>query len=246
VNLRPRPAVALIVALWLLAVGAFCVDYQIHRPPPALTVAQLLDLEQAATVYVGTPDGGAGSGVLMHSRTHGKTYLWTAGHVAEGYSPEAVFKIRQVRKQGSCVIATLHANARVLRVYPKQDVALLEVLNPSVLFKTVAFRHDDPPVGETVVHIGYFGGMNFPGLVARGHIAAKSCIPDMMMWPWEVRLDVVQFPAMGGASGGPVFDQSGKVVGLLVGTTSAGMSVIVPTRDILKIATEHRLLDAMP
>jgi S1-C subfamily serine protease len=245
VNARTCPG--FVAALLLFVAGAFYVDANLHRPPPAPTAAQLFDTEQSATVLIRSPDGGEATGFMTHSRTSGKVYLWTAGHVADSAPPGAVFKLEQTRKAGGFTISTVHATARVLRCYPKQDIALLEVLDPSRLFRTVVFQKEEPPIGAPVILVGNFQGDFFPGLAVHGYIVGKGCQPKSPRWPWTVPLDVAQMPATPGVSGGALFDSSGKVVGVLVGTcTGAGISAYVPTRDILKIATENQLLDAVP
>ena len=114
----------------------------------------------------------------------------------------------------------------VVRTSKERDVALIKTdaksHEPLPLSSTV------PEVGATVFAIGAPDGQKFEGTVTRGVISASRVFDGFNY----IQSDVTTGH---GASGGPLLDESGRVVGLTEGglhqQTSSGINVFTPIKD---------------
>ena len=157
-----------------------------------------LDVAQAGKQDIAAykTSGGTGTGVVLDNRSH----ILTSYHVVEGCS-------RVMLRHGNLVL-----RARQGRFDDRLDLA---ILIPERSFPAVPaqFRKAPPKTGEAVVVAG------FPKeVVGKGLLKAVSA---------EIVSIKVQTPHAGmmrlsqglnrGASGGPVLDSSGRVIGILAG-----------------------------
>ena len=156
---------------------------------PAITA----QAEPAASSVVMVKDGGGhGSGVHI-----GNGYILTAAHVV-GIKKEMDLKL----SDGSA------AKADVLWVNSDYDIALMRASVP--LSKSSHLQCREPYVGEEVSAIG--NPMEFEFVSAFGRISGGS--RGFGHWKSVVITDMT---TVMGASGGPMFDSRGNVVGIVVG-----------------------------
>ncbi len=89
------------------------------------------------------------------------------------------------------------------------DPNVIKKVAPNFAIKSLELDDKKPDVGDGVVFFGYFGSDDFP-LLSRTVVAGFAASPTL---PEQLVLDL---PANGGQSGGPVLSlESGKVVGLV-------------------------------
>jgi len=158
-------------------------------------------------------EGGHGSGVHMGDR-----YLLTAAHVVgDSASVEVKSSTGEIH------------SAEVLWANTAYDVALLRVDDASGL-GAVHLSCRTPTVGEHITAKG--NPVNVEFVTVWGKIAGE--VRELGPWRSVVVTDIVTVP---GQSGGPVYDNSGKIVGITVGVMAArfgfggslvGMGYVVP------------------
>ncbi len=164
--------------------------------------------QSVMVVYAGNV---LGSGVLISSTG----YILTDAHVV-GDSPA----VRLKWADGKTGTAT------VVRVSKGRDVALLKA-DPDG-HEPLPLRQVEPGVGSTVFAVGAPEGEKFEGTVSRGVVSSSRVFEGFNY----IQSDVVTGH---GASGGPLLDESGYVVGLTEsGThnqTSGGITLFTPIKD---------------
>jgi S1-C subfamily serine protease len=154
---------------------------------------QSASVTDAATVkfFVGES---VGSGVHI-----GEGYIITAAHVVDGAKTARV-KARDGKEYEADV---LWAN----RAY---DIALVQVAdNPTIPAASMSCR--TAIVGENIKAVGNPFGIEF--LSAFGRISGE---PREFLPNWKLAF-VVDMTMLGGQSGGPVFDESGSIIAIIVG-----------------------------
>ena len=149
----------------------------------------------AATVRIELPDG-LGSGVAI-----GNGYILSAAHVV-GKSKTVDIKLRDGEKGTADVLWTNEA----------YDIALLRT-DVHTLPATISCIQ--AKVGAQITAVGNPLGMEF--ITAYGKIAGDARV---MGDKWKSAY-VTDMTTVMGASGGPVFDDAGFLIGITVGVTSA-------------------------
>ncbi len=179
------------------------------------------DRNMAASVMVMDKDG-HGSGVAISP-----TLILTANHV--------------VADAGQYRIRTAAGDEHPVEVVwqsPSRDVALLRITD------TARLAHADlacrkPVVGEPVTAIGSPLDARF--VVTTGRIASVHPIEDKDYDPTDVTVDIAM---AWGNSGGPLFDEDGRIIGLAdkvllhqigAGATMIPLGVIVPSWRICQL-----------
>jgi S1-C subfamily serine protease len=192
---------------------------------------------QQVSVKVEVGDG-AGSGVLVSRKVGSvwKTFVWTAGHVAESlkksdgtfgnaviYQETRSFgKFVSVKRTPAKVIAYSEANL-------EEDLALLEVLEDN-FYKGSAWFADEsiPAVGTNLIHVGSTLGIY--NSVSLGIISQT----DRDLLNTGKVFDQTSVMGYPGSSGGGVYRaDNGACIGLLVRGAGAGINFIVPIRRML-------------
>lgn len=169
-------------ALLLLALLASCASFDdVSR-------------QATATVYIGTPETGHGSGVIV-----GPNRVLTAYHVVSDVSPTIVFADGTKRE----------ANPNVVWAKEKLDLALIEVDTTGFAPAPIDCR----PQSQGTQVVVYGNPLKLPNIATWGHIASRSPWPgeDARDHPTDI-LDVGILP---GNSGGGVFLPDGKLVGII-------------------------------
>lgn len=124
--------------------------------------------------------------------------------------------------------------ARVVAYDKERDIAILELAgHPDV--PTAPLLCEDAPVGTGITARGYplgFGLVTTFGHLARGDTGALGTLGpygQSSPWPNFFLLDVM---ISYGNSGGPVYDQNGRVVAFIVGLLSSpyNFTIAVPAR----------------
>ncbi len=150
------------------------------------------------TVKVTNPTG-YGSGVHI-----GNGYIVTAAHVVVG-APDLDIKL----DDGSII-----KDVEVMWINTKYDIALLHV-GASEGFEGAALECTNPQIGTPITVEGNPLGMEF--VVSYGHVGST---PQTVLWNGKVVWPIVytiDADASPGNSGGPVYNEDGEVVGILVG-----------------------------
>jgi len=127
--------------------------------------------------------------------------------------------------------------AKVVGTDPKTDVALLKVDGRSD-FPYAAFADSVPQVGDWVLAVGNPYGLG--GTVTAGIVSARG--RDIGTGPYD---DFIQIdaPVNKGNSGGPAFDESGKVVGVTTAIYSpsggsVGIGFAIPADTVKSVVTQ--------
>ena len=176
------------------------------------------------------PDGGGhprfalaqGSGFFISA----DGYVVTNGHVvSDSQSVEIETDVHKTYK------------AKVVGTDPKTDVALLKVDGRSD-FPYVAFADAVPQVGDWVLAVGNPYGLG--GTVTAGIVSARG--RDIGTSPYD---DFIQIdaPVNKGNSGGPAFDESGKVVGVTTAIYSpsggsVGIGFAIPADTVKSVVAQ--------
>jgi hypothetical protein len=174
--------------------------------PPVLwvqlsTVTQPVEIAAKNAVMldfpVGNGTGHRGSGVYLGDR-----YVATAHHVPEGAQQRGTVTFRDGTKIG-CIV-----NGRD-SVWD-QCIVTLDKEHPTL--PGVEIAESDPQVGQEIYSVGFGQGFRIFGGAVTGY-AGNNLAPGQ---DWFNHRN----PAVSGDSGGPMFNQSGELVGCLWGTGS--------------------------
>lgn len=195
---------------------------------------------QEQTVMV----NGNGTGTIIE-RGH-NVFVWTANHVVPTQNEIKVSKSIRVagRKAGA-----VSFSARLLARDAERDLALYWVNVPKGYFRAAHFSTENLLIGTRLVHVGNVMVENFDESVSTGILSQKNVEPvaaEFPMWPWKLPTDQGTFSAFYGSSGGPVFTESGKLVGVLVGgLVGKGYINFVPVREMEIFARKAGVLWAI-
>jgi len=215
-----------------LLVGALRLRESIPDTKPK---ENIITRAQESTVRVQAPDG-TGSGFVIARkdvRTHQSRYfVWTARHVTQPNFPD--LKVEKIIRWNQTNRVTYTYAAHTLVRLADTDAALLAVDAPPGAFAGVDVYTSEISVGDSIFVIGSPLG-DFDGSVSVGILSQRDSHPTHVEgWPWAL-VDQTDARVLPGSSGGPVFERSGKVVGIIVGGPNQGMlgiSHFVPLRAI--------------
>lgn len=180
-------------------------------------------------------DTGYGSGFIIQrwsiADSKPRLFVWTAAHVVRGSD---TVKVRRTLHFNGTKAGEMIFSAKVILRLRNADAALLWVDAPPGAFAAVEFSATEPVIGSSIFHVGNLL-KEFDSSVSRGIVSQTGVRPAGSEWPWEV-VDQTDLNITPGSSGGPVFDNSGKVIGIVVGGPAQGRSGIgcfVPVRALL-------------
>lgn len=178
---------------------------------------------------------GAGTGMVLTASGD----VLTNNHVVEGATRIVVTTV----KDGKTYTAS------VVGVSPTDDVALLKLDNASSLTTIPLGRSSTVGVGDDVVSAGNAGGRGGAPTVASGTVRALNQtiqVKDELDDATETLRGLIQtdVPLQRGESGGPMFDDDGKVIGINT-AASAGFrdgaeGYAVPIDRALSVVTQIR------
>ncbi len=154
----------------------------------------LPEREQAQTVLVKT-ETGWGSAVTI--KRGSMCFAWTAAHVVDKSASVKVHRIIRYhgKKAGDYV-----CNAHVLKLLPKQDIALLLIEGDPSLFKDSFFSHSPGKPGDKVTHVGNVFGPKLDTSFEAGVVSQNGVKIDEE----DCLLDQGSFAVAPGCSGGPL------------------------------------------
>lgn len=191
------------------------------------SVAAEINTESAVQVCISkatdedgnTKCGGHGSGVYI-----GDGYVLTAAHVAEGADKDGTVQVNRPRSDSDSWNDSW--TAEVLWTDKRQDFALLKLRAimdesgvPAAVVSCEPLKMQQP-----VTIVGW--PLSLGRIQSRGYVASKE---DKQPPHWA-HAYVVVAPVTFGNSGGPVYDDAGKVVGLAVGIVDGtSLSFVIPT-----------------
>jgi S1-C subfamily serine protease len=156
------------------------------------------------------PDGGSGSGVPLVKGDD--VYVLTCNHVVREHKTAGI--IQEFYDAQGKPVATALIRAEVVHTNKKQDLALLKVLDPKHLFakKELVFDESVPKFGARVFHIGTPMGPE----PRNRHVLTQGLISKVNVELDGNIFERVDFKVAGGCSGGPVFNEGGKLIGIVV------------------------------
>lgn len=188
-------------------------------------------------------DGSKGSGVVIIRNNNG--YVLTDAHVIQSnkvfaedgsiifYNTKIVQKVYKDEEE-----VVFEDSAGILTYNSGIDFAILKLKNPPTNYKNTEFITSVPKQGTPIVHIGNYGKINnLPGeYVNDGHlistIGTYSALNRTSRWG---KMDFITLNyAVPGCSGGGVFNDEKKCVGLIVAQYTDQAFLINPIRKLKK------------
>jgi len=250
----------------LLVLSVFCITSSIIWADlkDRKAVSQYLQEISVTIKSEGRYSKSEGSGVLFVREIGGSkvTFVWTAAHVVDnlrsvrervdskGATRKLVeFKdpkiVKELIEDGRRV-GEIKMDARVIKYSDYdhgQDLALLMVRAKDYGKSSTRFYLDPKeeiiPIGTQLFHVGSLLGQMGANSMTSGIIAQVGRIQG------KVEFDQTTVTAFPGSSGGGVFLQDGRYVGMLVRGAGENFNLIVPIRRMKAWASKHKLLWAL-
>lgn len=167
----------------------------------ALAAAVALPVRAATRPY-GTPPvqvAGTGSGIVVDD----------AGRVLTNHHVVQNCKALRVRKDGIVVSGRLQAYD------PKNDLALIQAAGLKAV-RPATFGTTPPQLGEPV----FLAGFPLQGVLSNDLHVGTGMVSALAGPKGDRRMIQLSVPVQAGNSGGPVLDEGGQVIGVLMGTLS--------------------------
>ena len=204
-----------------------------------------------------------GSGVLITREVDGEkiTFVWTCGHVVdnvrdikttiEGGRPKKTVEfddveiIKELVEDGRRV-GEMKMSAVVLKYSDAddgEDLALLMVRAKDYGKASAKFYLDKEekivPIGTPLFHVGSLLGQFGSNSMTSGIVSQVGRIRN------KVEYDQTTVTAFPGSSGGGVYLQDGRYVGMIVRGAGEGFNLMVPVRRMMRWAKEHEIMWAL-
>lgn len=204
-----------------------------------------------------------GSGILITRKIGDEqvTFVWTCGHVVdnlrnvrtiivEGASVKVIeFDDVQIIKElieGGRRVGEIKMDATVIKYSDAddgEDLALLMVCAKDYGKASTKFYLDkeEPiiPIGTQLFHVGSLLGQMGANSMTSGIISQVGRIHG------KVEFDQTTVTAFPGSSGGGVYLQDGRYVGMIVRGAGEGFNLMVPVRRMKRWATRHDIMWAL-
>jgi S1-C subfamily serine protease len=208
----------------LATVLALLIGISVLKPPSP-------EREISQTVLVETEDGWGSAVTIIRGNM---CFAWTAAHVVDKSARVKVHRVYrfQGHKAGEYV-----CEAHVIKVLPHQDAALLLIEGDPAQFGSAVFSRTPGKPGDKITHVGNVLGPNFDTSFESGAISQNG----VRVKNEDCLLDQGSFAIAPGCSGGPVFNDKGWVIGLVVIYVGPGVSLYVPARVLEDAAEEENL-----
>lgn len=176
----------------------------------------------------------------------GTTYIWTAAHVMICENCEDaddhVYTITQRIEYQDVYVGRTSIPIEIVKVDRAWDIALLKS-KITLPVPGVSFSSEVAEVGDPIFHIGNMAGSVLEGSLTFGHISKLNRNATRL---WVRPLDQLDIVIMGGSSGGPIFNEAGEVIGILVGGFSYNTpGLMVPVRDVVEWARDNKVTFAL-
>lgn len=129
--------------------------------------------------------------------------------------------------------------ARVLRIFPAYDLALLQTNVPASLSAVPLGSAQNLALRQTVYHIGH--SYLLDGTISEGRITGLGTSKsEKRRGNRDIDIIRLNIRLYHGDSGGPLFDQNGDLIGMIVAkdTRREGVSFAIPVNKIKKILSD--------
>ncbi len=214
---------------------------------PKNVAAYLQDI--SVTIHAGRSQG---SGTIV--TRDGTNYVWTAGHVVDGLrktreiiDPKTGGKKTVVEFEDAQVVkelvedgrkvGELKMDAEIIRYSNAdtgEDLALLRLRKKNFVSASAVFYLDEklPDLGTRLLHCGSLLGQIGSNSMTSGIMSKHGRVVQGIVF------DQVSVGAFPGSSGGGVYSEDGRYVGMLVRGAGETFNLIVPQRRLAKYATK--------
>lgn len=224
-------------------------------PNIALTedVAQHLQ-DVSVTIKAGYSEG---SGVIVTREIDGKTinFVWTAAHVVKSLrkvetvvTPDGTERkivsfddcsLVKELGEGGRRVGEMKMDAVVIRYSEKEDLALLRIRKANFISASVSFYLDElsrgepniPKIGTPLFHVGSLLGQSGSNSMTSGILSQIGRVYESIGKEVYDQTTVAAFP---GSSGGGVYLEDGRYIGMLVRGAGETFNLIVPVRRMIK------------
>lgn len=204
-----------------------------------------------------------GSGVLITRNIEGEkiTFVWTCGHVVDNLrevrtviedgSPKKIVEFDDVQIIKELVedgrrVGEIKMDAVVVKYSDAddgEDLALLMVRAKDYGKASAKFYLDksEPiiPIGSRLFHVGSLLGQMGANSMTSGIISQVGRIHG------KVEFDQTTVTAFPGSSGGGVYLEDGRYVGMIVRGAGEGFNLMVPVRRMKRWADKHEIMWAI-
>jgi S1-C subfamily serine protease len=204
-----------------------------------------------------------GSGVLITREVGGEkvTFVWTCGHVVDNLrevrtviedgNPKKIVEFDDVQivkelVEGGRRVGEIKMDATVIKFSDAddgEDLALLMVRAKDYGKASSKFYIDKDeniiPIGTQLYHVGSLLGQMGANSMTSGIISQVGRIHG------KVEFDQTTVTAFPGSSGGGVFLQDGRYVGMIVRGAGEGFNLMVPVRRMRRWAEKHDIMWAL-
>jgi S1-C subfamily serine protease len=218
-------------------------------------VAQSQEIAQhlqdvSVTIKAGYSEG---SGVIVTRIIDGKkiNFVWTAAHVVDGLrrvkdvvTPDGASRkvvsfddcslVKELIENGRRV-GEMKMDAVVIRYSAKEDLALLRIRKVDFISANAEFHLDPniPTIGSALFHVGSLLGQAGSNSMTSGIISQIGRVYPGIGKEVFDQTTVAAFP---GSSGGGVYLQNGRYIGMLVRGAGETFNLIVPVRRMIRWA----------
>lgn len=234
-------------AVFIAVIAAFTIYAGLIFSPEQAQRGHVEPLKMQRQVIMLSDDDSKASGIIFkrHDRFgEPRTFVWTAAHFAKDIKGDVYG--RQDIIKGRRVCGHLESRLRLIKIVPKIDIALLEVLNTDAFDWSATFDLSGrvPPLGYELSHVGSWMGNAGHQSYSEGIVSySVREVQDLWGMVPMMQSSLIAFP---GSSGGPVFDRhNGKVVGMLLGMTWPAVTYFLPMEQWAKEAKENNLYWAL-
>jgi S1-C subfamily serine protease len=217
-----------VAALVIALVTVFGLAETGHLLRPRPSVPSYL---QSVTATMSVGDG-LGTGTIFKSKS-GEFYVLTAHHVIDSlYNKETKtfknIKVIQFLYENDKNIGMLGLEAEVIRASTTLDIAVLRILSNKYLHTSSKFYFDkpEPEVGTPIYHVGTFKGISGHNSLTTGVVSQHD---RAQVGHKFTQISASHFP---GSSGGGVFLEDGRYVGMVIATISPTYGFATPINAI--------------
>lgn len=257
--------------LVLVFAGVACAEdpeccYPVIEAGKSGTVAQHLQ-DVSVTIRAGSSQG---SGVVISrdisvkGKVHKVNFVWTAAHVIDGLrSTRKVvgpngqtktlveFRDVQVLKEDQVdgrKVGEHRMDAKVLLYSDSEhghDLALLMVRKYNFAKSNACFAENAVhPVGTKLIHVGSLLGQAGSNSMTTGNVSQTGRLLQLGNGS-PTLFDQTSCPAFPGSSGGGVFLENGRYMGMLVRGAGETFNFVVPVRRMYEFAEKYNVLWAL-
>lgn len=225
------------------------------------SVAQFLQ-DISVTILAETDNSkGSGSGVIVTRKVDNEdvSFVWTAAHVVDALRKtrevidkgatktvvefEDAYILREI-VQGGRYVGEVKMSARVMKYSDADsghDLALLRIRKTGFNQASAEFYlgEEIPPIGTKLYHVGSLLGVGGANSMTSGIISQQGRILGGSL---KYEFDQSTASALPGSSGGGIYLEDGKYIGMLVRGADATFNFFVPIRRMIAWSKENNML----